>query len=210
MTERQRLFVARPVPVAMHGKCQRIEFIGVDFSTLRPRGTLEAPAASPWAQFHSYTFGIRYAALSFSTGALGHDNDDPALRYGPNRLFFSLLREFFPPLKSLASPRVRAVLIDVTFPSKQQKRGLCFSGRVFYSFKRRPGFLRTRCEQTEPISVRDKARINAMLTTKVANDCRGCARIAAHDYRTAMSENCSVYLRFGTPFELRRDGSVAD
>ena len=138
MTERQRLFVARPVPVTMHGKCQRIEFIGVDFSTLRPRGTLEAPAASPWAQFHSYTFGIRYAALSFSTGALGHDNDDPALRYGPNRLFFSLLREFFPPLKSLASPRVRAVLIDVTFPSKQQKRGLCFSGRVFLLFQAPP------------------------------------------------------------------------
>jgi len=98
MTERQRLFVARPVPVTMHGKCQRIEFIGVDFSTLRPRGTLEAPAASPWAQFHSYTFGIRYAALSFSTGALGHDNDDPALRYGPNRLFL-VCSGIFPAIK---------------------------------------------------------------------------------------------------------------
>ena len=92
--DRTPVLVARPVPVAMHGKCQVIELIGVDFSTLRPHGTLARGTGSiPWALFHSCTFGIRCAALSFSTGASGGAMmATPRCDTAQNGLFFSLLR----------------------------------------------------------------------------------------------------------------------
>lgn len=62
----------------------------------------------------------------------------------------------------------------------------------------------------QPIAVRGKARINAVLAAKVSDNCAHRARIATYDRRAAMGENRAMYVRFGTPFELRRDGSMAD
>jgi hypothetical protein len=63
---------------------------------------------------------------------------------------------------------------------------------------------------TQPIAVGGKACINTVPTTKVPDDCSHRARIATYDRRAAVGENCSRYVRFGTPFELRCDGSMAD
>jgi hypothetical protein len=65
-------------------------------------------------------------------------------------------------------------------------------------------------KQTQPIAVKGKARINAVFAAKVSDNCVHRPRIATYDRGAAMSENRARYVRFGTPFELRRNGSMAD
>ena len=88
MTERQRLLVARPVAVAMHGKCQVIELVGVDFSTLRPHGTLARGTGS----------------IPFSTGGSGRDDGDPRAAIRP-KMDYSLVCSGFTNSRKSGSPQ---------------------------------------------------------------------------------------------------------